>query len=213
MKYFFGILIIFFSIQILNAQEKADRFTIDLGLSHSILKRNGFPEYRYSLDREIGLKLNFQINKSLILSTGIGLEIGEHFRKEEIYNLVWVESLGNYYPYEAINNWKLNYKIIKIPISLKVAEFNSFFDFYYFSIDFGMIYDYDLSEHSTPNISNTKINKHFGDLSFGIGKELLKSKFISLELIPVLGSRIYLSNNNDWQNSYLFYQIKFNINF
>jgi hypothetical protein len=78
--------------------------------------------------------------------------------------------------------------------------------------DFGWIWKYDLSEHATPDVSLIKINRYFMDFSFGLQKQLYQIKKLSFGLSPFVGYRGYLSNNNEWQKGYFFYQLKFNIN-
>lgn len=212
MKHLLGIIFFIFSIHSVTAQDKFHRISINVALSHPVLKKNYFPDYRYRLDKEIEVLLNFKIYKSSVLSGGIGLEYAEHFRIEEINKLIWVEGSG-YLPTEYTHNWNLNYKSIQFPVYFETPINNFILDFFVLSTKIGWIWNYDLSEHAVPDVSHIKINRHYVDLSCGVGETFLQFENVSLGLVPIIGSRIYLGNNNNWQNSYFFYQIRFNVNF
>lgn len=210
MKRLLGLLLFIFSIQFINAQEQFQRISVNFSLSHPILKKNYFPDYRYYLDQEIEVLLNFKAGKSAILSTGIGVQQGEHYRQEET-TFTWFDE--SYWRSSGfIYNWKLKFKSVLVPINILVPINNFVLDYYAVNSGIGWIYKYDLSEHHKTDVSDIDINKSFLDLSFGIGKKIFQSREIFFSLSPIVGSRIYLSNNNNWQKSYLFYQIKFNVN-
>ena len=157
-----GILLFIFSIQFVNAQETFQRISVDFSSSHPILKQNYFPDYRYYLDKEIEVLLNFKAGKSAILSTGIGVQQGEHFRLEKITYL-WLDDT-HWRPTDITNNWKFQFKSILIPVNLKILINNSFLDYFILNNNIGWIFDYDLSEHSIPDVSHVEINKTFWDL-------------------------------------------------
>ncbi|MBN2821366.1 MAG: hypothetical protein JXP36_20510 [Bacteroidales bacterium] len=210
MKRLLGILLFFFSIQFVNAQETFQRISVDFSLSHPIQKKNYFPDYRYYLDQKIEVLLNFKAGKSAVLSTGLGVQQGEHYRLEEITYL-WIDDT-HWRPTDITNNWKFQFKSILIPVNLKILISNSFLDYFIVNNNIGRIFDYDISEHSIPDVSHVEINKTFWDLSFGIGKKIFQSKNFSFDLMPILGSRFYLTKNNEWQTRYFYYQIKLSVN-
>ena len=207
MKYFITFVFIIIALSKTDAQEKFERFTINLELTHPIFNKL----FSDNIDTGIEALMNSRIFNNKILSTGISLQHGKHIRKERVAYLVKVE--GKLYPYKGTNYWNLNFLSVEAPLYF-IAPFNKLFlDSYRAGIDFGWLWKYNLTEESMPNIPNIKINRLYLKYNLGIQKNLYQAKKISIMLLPTIGYKMYLSNHNNWQKDYIFYQLNFNFNF
>lgn len=203
-------ILLFFTFKV-NAQEKFEKFTVNLGLTHPIHYVPNYM-YKFTIDTEIELLMNFRIFENSILSAGLGLQSCEHIRIEEVSHLVWVDGIG-LLPYEFTNYWNLKFLSAKVPVYIAFPFKNSFLESYIAGFSLGRYWNINLSEKSTPNPPQIKIDRNYLDFNFGVKKNLYQTDKLSINLSPYLGYLIYLTDYNDWQKNYIFFQIKFNINF
>lgn len=193
----------------INAQEKFERYTINLELTHPIINSDTYDEY-YFLNPEIEVLTNFRIADSTKISTGIGLQFGQQHRVQEVNKIVTVDS--NSIPWNYTYHWILSLLSVKVPIHINVPLNNSFLDFCVGGVSFGWFWKYNLSENNVTSNSDIKIDRSFLNFSFGIGKELSHSDNMSIAFSPILGYQTRFSHLNDWQKNYIFYQFKLSIN-
>ncbi len=205
------LIVLLISDVIIHAQEKFEKFTVNLGLTHPV---HYVPNniYTFTIDPEIELLMNFRIFSITTLSAGFGMQYGDHVRIKEVNKLVMVDDIG-LRPWKYTYHWNLNFLSIKVPAFIRVPLSNSFLDSYVGGISFGWFWKYNLTERNIPNTSNVKINRSYLDFSLGVRKNLCQADNLSISLSPFLGYLIYFSDNNDWQKNYIFSRIKFNFNF
>ena len=125
--------------------------------------------------------------------------------------MTWIEGLG-WRPYQNTNHWKLNFTDLCIPVKLETPIKNFFLNSYLLGIDFGWFLKYNLSEHQMRDVSDIKINRYFFDWNFGLNKDVLKCKILTISASSIIGFRTYLTDENSWQKNYFFYKLKININ-
>jgi len=208
----FYCLITFLLFSIINcAQESNEKITINFGISHPILNGRTYASLKYKVDPEIEVLYNFRISNNTKLSTGVGIQYGNHYRIEEVSKLVMVDGIG-LRPWEYTYHWKLNSLSIKAPIFITIPFNNSYIDYFSTGVSLGRFWNYNLTEQNIPNTSHIKINRSYMDFSFGVMKNLSQSEKTSIYLSPILGFRTYFTDLNNWQKNYVFYQLKFNIN-
>lgn len=209
-KYIFPFCIFLLTFNgIINAQEKFEKFTVSAGLTLPvpIITSN----YYSLLDCEIGFLMNFKIFGNKILSTGLGLQYGEHVTQEEVGWLTMVNGKPNVY--KGIGYWNLDFISTEIPVIFTVPFKKAFFDSYLVGFSFGQYWNTNLTRTNIPDNLQIKINKTYMDFNLGVKKNLFVSKKLTINLSPTLGYLFYLSDFNDWQKNYIFSQIKFNFNF
>ena len=212
MKYLFCIISLLMFNYSIRGQEKFERFTINLGLTHPVYKDSN-PVEKFTIVPEVEFLLNLPLYKTIKLSTGIGIESGKHNVVEEVAYLIWVNDQIGWRPYEGTNYWNLDFLSMKVPVCVSVPFNNSFLDSFTFGSGLGWLLSYQLTEHQTPNTSHIKINRSFLDLSFGVKKKLFQFNHVSLSCTPDIGYRAYLTDYNDWQKKCYFGDLKLNINF
>lgn len=159
-------------------QEKFERFTINFGLTLPVYKLPNTVK-EFTVVPEVEFLLNLPLNKTIQLSTGIGIESGKHIVVEEEAHLLWVNDEIGWRPVEYINFWNLDFLSMKVPVYLSVPLNNSFIDSFTFGSGLGWLLSYKLTEEGIPNTSRIKINRSFLDLSFGVKKKLLQLNNVS----------------------------------
>lgn len=204
-----------FFISFLNfnwAQEKFERFTINVGITLPVYKDSN-PVEKITIVPEVEFLLNLPIYKTIQLSTGIGIESGKHIVVEDVEKLVWRNDVKEWWPWSYRYYWNLDFLSIKVPIYVSVPINNFFIDSFTFGSGLGWLLSYKLTEEGIPNTSHIKINRSFLDLSFGVKKKLLQYNKVSLSCTPGIGYRAYLSDYIDWQKKCFIGELKLNINF
>ena len=211
MKYIFCLIALFMLQNSMGAQEKFERYTINLGLMLPVYGAPNTP-WEYTLVPEGEFLVNLPLGKTTKLSTGIGIESGKHIIVEDEARLTYVEPYG-WVPYEGRNFWDLEFISMKVPVYFSVPFNNSFLDAITLGSGLGWLVTYDLTEDQILNTSHIKINRSYLDLSFGVKKKLFQFNKLSLSLNPQIGYRAYLNNYNNWQKKCFLAEVKLNVSF
>ena len=193
------------------AQDKIERFSLNFGLNHPVIGYPSHYKHKYIVNPEMEVLINFPVFKSSKLYFGAGLQYGEYNKLEDVSYLAWVEELG-LWPYENTYHWNLSFTDLYLPVKLETPLKNYFFDSYLLGVDYGWFLKYNLSEHQMPDVSHLKINRHFLDWNFGLKKDVLKNKTLTVSGSSIIGFRTYLTDENSWQKNYFFYKLQININ-
>jgi hypothetical protein len=194
------------------AQEKFERYTINVGFTLPVYN-SSVTLHELTLVPEAEFLVNLPLDKTLRLSTGIGIESGKHIVVEDVAKLVWRNDVKIWWPWEYRYYWNLDFLSMKVPVYLSVPISKSFIDALAFGCGFGWILNYKLTAEGIPNTSGIEINRSFLDFSIGVKKNLFQFKNVSLGCTPGIGYRTYLTRNNNWQNKCFLGEIEFNINF
>ncbi len=210
MKSFFFLAMLLIFNFLSDAQEKIERFSLNFGLDHPVISYPTHYKHKYIVNPEFEVLVNFQVFKNSNLSSGIGLQYGEYYKLEDESYLVWVKGLG-WLPYQNTNHWKLSFTDLYIPVNLEIPIKNFFLNSYLLGADFGWFLKYNLSEHQIHDVSHIKINRYFLDWNFGLNKDALKCKGLTISGSSIIGFRTYLTDKNSWQNNYFFYKLKITI--
>ena len=123
-----------------------EKFSVNIGITHPVLYVPN-TMYKLTIDPEIGLLMNFRFFKVNTISTGFGMQYGEHTRIKEVSKLVMVDNVG-LRPWKYTYHWNLNFLSIKIPVFITVPLNNSFLDSYVGGISFGWFWKYNLTENN-----------------------------------------------------------------
>jgi hypothetical protein len=194
---------------IVYSQEKFEKFTFSAGLTLPVPIATS--NYYSLLDYEIEFLMNFKFPGNTKLSTGLGFQYGEHVTQEEVGWLTMVNGKPNVY--KGIGYWNLDFLSAEIPVIFTIPFNKAFFDSYLAGFSFGKYWNTNLTRINIPENLQIKINKTYMDFNLGVKKNLYQSEKLTINLSPILGYLVYLSDYNDWQKDYIFSQIKFNFNF
>lgn len=196
----------------LYAQDHFERFTINLGVIHPVLKAEN-SHFKYSLDSEIDVLINFRISKNSKLSTGVGFQKGEHNWSEDISEIVWVDEETGWLPMYYTNRWTFNYSSLGIPFYYESSFKNSSKNFFTTGVKFGWHNNVRLTEKHSPNFEVENYDRFFCDFKLELKRIFLQSNRLTFGLDSFVGYHGYFSHNNKWQKNYFFYGIKFTTNF
>jgi len=209
------IILFFFAIPPLKAQEKEKRFELEFSLIHPISIAQEMDYYYgldYSLDPTLEVLYNFPVSSKFVISSGIYFQNGKHIWEELLRKPVQYPD-GSWYPSRATWSRQLRFFSLGLPILAELKTNNFLINSIFAGMAVGNHVYLNLKERMKN--SNEKYSEaeppdyrwYFWDVYFGIRKTIVRSPSFNLGIKPKVGYKNNRPNRTPGKSNYFYYGI------